>query len=259
MGFQVIDLTKGAPKYGRCIALAEDILLSTTWSRRYEFARMMDFMHGESDHKVLSTPILLVDGAHYERIEPGKGGIKETLGMFCPVYKLADTETPVIFMCMDVIVDAARRSDLPVDVLFTKVLSHEMMHAFFSGSDHSTYYNSLEFARWFEEAYANAFALQAMENAYDLGLIDDSHLKNLRVFVSKQPTEYAFGGLLQQDRHSLHFFTVMSVENLDRCGDANKASTRDAWLAFVRKTMNGNTGQYNRSAYDKILKDLDAR
>ncbi|MFN5865667.1 MAG: hypothetical protein ACK45R_01580 [Candidatus Kapaibacterium sp.] len=237
--------------------MAEDVLFSTMSSRRHEFPRIRNFIHRGNLHKVLSTPILLVDGAQYERIEPGKGGIKETLGMFCPIYELADTETSVIIMCMDAIVDAARRSDLPVDVLFTKVLAHELMHAFFSGSDHSTHYFSMEFARWFEEAHANAFALQAMENAHNQGFIDASHLKNLRVFVSKQPTEYAFGGVLQQERHSLHFFTVMSVEDLDRCGDANKAATRDAWLAFVRKTMNGNAGQYNRSAYDKILNDLN--
>jgi len=135
------------------------------------------------DHELEYICIHLIESKKYDNND----AIIDTLGCFYPG-NLLKFQTPYICLFVDRI-KANTRNKEDFVYLFSKVLIHEMMHAWLNISDSKCFDYKREECKWREESYANALTLHVIRQIKNIDLF--AYAKDY--MENHQPDEYKLG------------------------------------------------------------------
>ncbi|MFC2176124.1 hypothetical protein ACFLR1_04055 [Bacteroidota bacterium] len=170
----------------------------------------------------------------------------ELLGFYSRIILGYGRPTPAIYLSPEAIMHVANNGLMP-EVLFAKVVIHELAHAYLDNLDNDGYGSHDDFYLWMEESLANYLTLLAMD-LHSKKMGNTNCINQTREFIRTQPANYAFAaelytheftGVFGQWRENKHVINAKGIEKND-------------WLQYVRN----NFGSTSKPDLERLYANL---
>lgn len=156
----------------------------------------------------------------------------ELLGCYTRAVLGLGRERSAIYLAPEVIMGVGGRGAILPEVLFAKVVIHELAHAYLDDHENNDYGVSDDFYLWMEESLANYLTLVAME-IYSNRDGRPECFSQTRDFIQSQPPNYRFA--LEIYKHG--FDNFFGMWRADKHNIRAKTRQKDMWLTYIRNNF----------------------